>query len=65
MQFYGWHEYHEDGRRKIMKVSAPKGYHWMKAGKSYTLMKDPKDGYKPHKGASKSANFAIQKKHKK
>jgi len=48
-----------------MKVSAPKGYHWMKSGKSYTLMKDPKDGYKPHKGASKSANFAIQKKHKK
>jgi hypothetical protein len=44
-----------------MKVSAPKGYHWMKAGKSY----NPKDGYKPHKGASKSANFAIQKKHKK
>jgi len=48
-----------------MKVAAPKGYHWMKSGKSYKLMKDPKGGYKPHKGASKSANFAIQKVHKK
>jgi len=28
-------------------------------------MKDPKDGYKPHKGATKSANFKIQKIHKK
>ena len=27
-------------------------------------MKDPKDGYKPHRGASKSANFEIQKVHK-
>jgi hypothetical protein len=48
-----------------MKVQAPKGYHWMKSGKSYKLMKDPAGGYKPHKGASKSANFQIQKVHKK
>jgi len=48
-----------------MKVPAPKGYHWMKSGKSYKLMKDPAGGYKPHKGASKSANFQIQKVHKK
>jgi len=48
-----------------MKVPAPDGYHWMKSGKSYKLMKDPKDGFKPHKGASKSANFEIQKVHKK
>jgi len=27
-------------------------------------MKDPVDGYKPHKGASKSANFEVQKVHK-
>jgi hypothetical protein len=47
-----------------MKVEAPKGYHWMKVGKSYKLMKDPKDGFKPHKGASKSASFEIQKAHK-
>jgi len=27
-------------------------------------MKDPADGYKPHKGASKAANFEVQKVHK-
>jgi|TARA_Y100000401_G_scaffold45954_1_gene35285 hypothetical protein len=48
-----------------MKVSAPKGYHWMKKGKSYKLMKDPKEGYKKHAGSSKSANFEVQKVHKK
>ena len=48
-----------------MKVPAPKGYHWMKNGNSYKLMKNPADGYKPHKGASKTANFEVQKAHKK
>jgi hypothetical protein len=48
-----------------MKINAPKGHHWMKSGKGYKLMKDPADGYKPHKGASKSANFEVQKVHKK
>ena len=48
-----------------MQVEAPKGYHWMKSGKGYKLMKDPKGGYKPHKGASKKASFQIQKVHKK
>ena len=48
-----------------MQVAAPKGYHWMKHGKSYKLMKDPAGGFKPHKGASKKANFEIQKDHKK
>ena len=52
-------------KKKEMKVAAPKGYHWMKSGKSYKLMKDPKGGYKAHKGSSKSANFAVQKVHKK
>ena len=47
-----------------MKVKAPKGYHWMKSGKTYNLMKDPADGYKAHKGASKSADFKVQKVHK-
>ena len=47
-----------------MKVKAPEGYHWMKSGKTYNLMKDPAGGYKPHKGASKSADFKIQKVHK-
>ena len=48
---------------KAMKVKAPDGYHWMKKGKEYKLMKDPSEGYKPHKGASKSADFAIEKVH--
>ena len=46
-----------------MKVAAPKGYHWMKEGKSSKLMKDPKDGFKPHKGASKSVDYKIKKAH--
>jgi hypothetical protein len=48
-----------------MKVNAPDGYHWMKSGASYKLMKNPPGGYKPHKGGSKTANFEIQKVHKK
>ena len=47
-----------------MKVKAPKGYHWMKSGKTYKFMKNPRTGYKKHKGSSMSANFAIMKKHK-
>ena len=46
-------------------VDAPKGYHWMKSGRSYKLMKDAAGPYKPHKGASKKAPFQIQKVHKK
>ena len=37
----------------------------MKSGKEYKLMKDPAKGYKPHKGATKSAEFKVQKVHKK
>ena len=48
-----------------MKIKAPEGYHWMKSGKGAPkLMKNPKGGYKPHKGGSQSFNFAIQKVHK-
>ena len=47
-----------------MKVKAPKGYHWMKDGKTYKLMKHTGKFVK-HKGASLTANFAIQKVHKK
>ena len=46
-------------------VEAPKGFHWMKSGKTFKLMKDPPTGYKPHKGASKKVSFEIQKVHKK
>lgn len=51
-------------RQSKMKVKAPKGYHWMKDGKAYSLMKNPAGGYKPHKGASQSADFKVQKVHK-
>ena len=47
-----------------MKVKAPKGYHWMKDGKNYKLMKHTGKFVK-HKGASLTASFAIQKQHKK
>jgi|TARA_R110000803_G_scaffold33502_2_gene73329 hypothetical protein len=43
-------------------VSAPKGFHWMKSGKGFKLMKGV---YKPHTGAVKMASFEIQKVHKK
>jgi len=47
-----------------MKVKAPKGYHWMKDGKEHKLMKHTGKFVK-HKGASLTANFTIQKQHKK
>ena len=47
-----------------MKVKAPKGYHWIKSGNEYKLMKHSAKFVK-HKGASLTANFAIQKQHKK
>ena len=43
-------------------VDAPKGFHWMKLGKGYKLMKGE---YKPHAGAVKKASFEVQKVHKK
>ena len=48
-----------------MKVKAPKGYHWMKQPKgSFKLMKHAGKFVK-NKGASLTANFAVQKVHKK
>ena len=35
-------------------VAPPKGFHWMKAGKSYRLMKGD---YTPHTGAVKKASY--------
>tara|TARA_R100000353_G_scaffold67088_1_gene52163 strand:- start:768 stop:917 length:150 start_codon:yes stop_codon:yes gene_type:complete len=46
-----------------MKVKAPKGYHFMKKGNKMSLMKNPKGGYKPHKGASLTINLPIMKTH--
>jgi hypothetical protein len=45
-------------------VEAPKGFHWMKSGKGFKLMKNPAGGYKAHKGSSLKASFEIQKVHK-
>ena len=47
-------------------VKAPAGFHWMKAGSGFKLMKHHQvDKFKPHKGASLVAKFKIQKVHKK
>ncbi len=52
----------KEKEKSIMKksVKAPKGFHWMKKGNSYKLMKG---AYKPHKGAVKTAKFMVQKRH--
>lgn len=42
-------------------VEAPSGFHWMKAGAGFKLMKGE---YKPHPGAVKKASFDIQTIHK-
>lgn len=47
----------------MKRVKAPQGYHWMKSGKSYKLMKHTGKFVK-HPGASLYANFPIQKIHK-
>ena len=47
------------------KVKAPQGYHWMKAGAGYKLMKNPRGGYKSHKGSSLMADFKVQMTHAK
>ena len=51
----------KEKEKSMMKtVKAPKGFHWMKKGNSYKLMKG---AYKPHKGAVKTAKFMVQKRH--
>jgi len=47
------------------KVKAPNVYHWMKSGAGYKLMKNPKGGYKSHKGSSLMASFKVQMVHSK
>ena len=46
-----------------MKVKAPKGYHWMKSGKGYKLMKHT-GKFKRHKGASLTMDVPVIKKHR-
>ena len=44
-----------------MKVKAPKGYHWMKAGKGSPKLMKHTGKFVKHKGASTTYNFAVQK----
>ncbi len=46
-----------------MKVKAPRGYHFMKKKGKYKLMKNPKGGYKKHKGSSLTMSVPVVKKH--
>jgi len=46
------------------EVPAPAGFHWMKHGKGFKLMKDPAGGFVKHVGASKKVSFEVQKVHK-
>tara|TARA_R110000851_G_scaffold299492_1_gene455494 strand:- start:120 stop:272 length:153 start_codon:yes stop_codon:yes gene_type:complete len=46
------------------KVKAPSGFHWMKKGAGFKLMKHTGKFVK-HKGASLYASFNVQKVHKK
>ena len=41
---------------KKAEVPAPKGHHWMLEGGRYYLMKGD---YKPHPGASRTADFKL------
>ena len=46
-----------------MKIKAPEGYHWMKQSDgSFKVMKHS-GKFVAHKGASLTANFAVQKVH--
>ena len=57
--------YKKGGAVTTKSVKAPAGFHWMKSGTSFKLMKNPTGGFKKHPGASLSADFKIQKVHKK
>lgn len=48
----------------VKSVKAPAGFHWMKSGNSFKLMKHS-GKFVPHKGASLVAKFKVQKKHSK
>tara|TARA_R100001510_G_C7654998_1_gene213910 strand:+ start:494 stop:718 length:225 start_codon:yes stop_codon:yes gene_type:complete len=56
--------YKKGGSTSMKSVKAPAGFHWMKDGSSYKLMKHT-GKFKPHKGGSLVAKFKIQKVHKK
>ena len=47
-----------------MKIKAPKGYNFMKKGSKMSLMKNPRGGYKKHKGSSLTMNLPVVKTHR-
>ena len=38
-------------------IEAPQGFHWLRHGKGYQLMKDPNGGFVRHAEASKKVPF--------
>ena len=54
--------YKKGGSTSMKSVKAPAGFHWMKSGSSYKLMKHS-GKFVPHKGASLVAKFKVQKLH--
>ena len=56
--------YKKGGSVSSKGVKAPAGFHWMKSGNSFKLMKHS-GKFVPHKGASLVAKFKVQKKHSK
>ena len=56
--------YKKGGSTSTKSIKAPAGFHWMKSGSGFKLMKHS-GKFVPHKGASLVAKFPIQKVHKK
>ena len=56
--------YKKGGSTGMKSVKAPAGFHWMKSGAGYKLMRHT-GKFTPHKGASLVAKFKVQKLHKK
>jgi len=54
---------YKKGGATTKSIKAPAGFHWMKKGNEYKLMKHS-GKFVPHKNASLVAKFKIQKVHK-
>ena len=50
--------------KKVKKIRAPKGFHFMKKGKSVSIMKHT-GKFKRHKGASLTIDIPLIKEHRK
>ena len=56
--------YKKGGSTSMKSVKAPAGFHWMKDGSGFKLMKHSGKFVK-HPGASLTAKFKVQKRHSK